>query len=328
MSLAEGSGARAPRRAPNRARVYELYGLRVRSAIPLPFPSLAGRGRATVTVRRRSAAFFARLRRRLGLGRHDGPWFRRARLPDGGEYLRWTGLFEFRVSADGCEITARSLNGASGEGFQTYLLGQVLSFALVKRGVEPLHSTAAVVDGGAVAFLGDCGYGKSTLGAAFLRAGSPVLTDDLLVLEERPEGFIAHSGPPRIKLFPKVADRLLGGAAGGRAMTHLTPKLVIPLEPPRACSRPVPLKAVYVLRPSARSRRRGRVSIRRLSPRRACMELIKNTFNPVVVEPERLARQLHLAARVASRVPVMTLAYPRGLARLSEVVAAVRRRAE
>ena len=34
---------------------------------------------------------------------------------------------------------------------------------------QPLHATAVVVGGGAVAFLGDSGYGKSTLGASFVR---------------------------------------------------------------------------------------------------------------------------------------------------------------
>ena len=59
----------------------------------------------------------------------------------------------------------------------------MLSFSLLSLGYEPLHATAVVVDGEAVAFLGDCGYGKSTLGAAFLARGFPLLTDDVLALE-------------------------------------------------------------------------------------------------------------------------------------------------
>ncbi|MFB3074256.1 MAG: hypothetical protein ACE1Z6_03640, partial [Candidatus Methylomirabilales bacterium] len=117
--------------------------------------------------------------------RSDGKnWFQHLRLPDGSDYLRWSGLFEFLVSADGRRIACRELECASPESFQTYLIGQVLSFALVKRGIEPLHSTTVVIDGKAVAFLGDSGYGKSSLGAAFLQAGYPLLTDDLLVLKE------------------------------------------------------------------------------------------------------------------------------------------------
>jgi hypothetical protein len=258
------------------------------------------------------------------VGDRAEPWFRQLRLSDGSDYLRWAGLFEFAVSPDGRVIHARAVGGST-EAFRTYLLGQVLSFALVRRGMEPLHSTTAVIDGRAVAFIGDCGYGKSTLGAACLRAGYPLVTDDLLVLAERSGEFLAQPGPPRIKLFPHVADRLLGPARGGRAMNHLTPKRVIPLAPGQAAP-PAPLRAIFVLMPSRARRERPRISIRRLSQRRACIELIRSTFNPMITEAARLERQLHLAARVAERVPMFALSYPRRLSRLPAVIDAVRAR--
>ena len=49
------------------------------------------------------------------------------------------------------------------------MLGQALSFALVKQGFEPLHATVAVVDDEAVAFLGHNAFGKSTLTGASCR---------------------------------------------------------------------------------------------------------------------------------------------------------------
>ena len=52
----------------------------------------------------------------------------------------------------------------------------------------------------AVAFLGDSGFGKSSLAAYLLSAGDRLVTDDLLLLQES-EGFLAYPGPPRIKLF-------------------------------------------------------------------------------------------------------------------------------
>jgi hypothetical protein len=271
-------------------------------------------------VRRGSARHFARLRGEAGIDL-AGPWFCRAGLPDGGEYLRWAGLFEFSVSADGATVDARALGRASIEAFGAYLLQQVLSFSLLKRGVEPLHATAVALEGRAIALLGDCGYGKSTLGAALVGSGGTLLTDDLLVLSEAPSGFRAHAGPPRIKLFPGVADRVLPGRPRGSPMNNLTAKRVIPLG--RAPIAPVPLGAIFLLvRPSTRGRG-DRITVRRLAPRRACLELIRSTFNAMVVEPPRLARQLDLAARVAARVPVFSLSYPRRLSRLPAVARAV-----
>ena len=124
--------------------------------------------------------------------------------------VRWHGVGEFLVSTDGRRITCRHQEGASLESFQVYMLGQALSFALVKQGFEPLHATVAVVDDEAVAFLGHNAFGKSTLTACFLQAGHRLLTDDLLVLQQSSSRVVAYPGPPRIKLFPQDCQPFSG----------------------------------------------------------------------------------------------------------------------
>jgi hypothetical protein len=89
------------------------------------------------------------------------------------------------------------------------MLGQALSFALVKQHLEPLHATVVEIEGEGVAFLGGSAFGKSTIAASFLSAGHRLLTDDLLVLQERAGTIWAYPGPPRIKVFPDVAGRFL-----------------------------------------------------------------------------------------------------------------------
>src|SRR5262249_39164851 len=84
-------------------------------------------------------------------------------------------LFEFLVSSDGRRIAYNPLSDSSLLAFETYLLSMVLSYALLKLGYEVLHATAVMVDGEALALLGPSGHGKSTLAAAFLSAGCPVL---------------------------------------------------------------------------------------------------------------------------------------------------------
>jgi len=303
---------------------YQLYGLSLRSHWPLPWGQERGPGRR-VELRPETRAFFARLPRRAHPPARGDAWFHHAQLPDESLYLRWSNLFEFHVSADGRRIVGRPLNGVSREAFQTYLVSQVLSFALLRQGIEPLHSTTVVVDGEAVAFLGDCGYGKSSLGAAFLRAGHRLLTDDLLVVKEEKGCFLAQPGPPRLKLFPEVARAVLGKEPAGAPMNPHTPKLVIPLGAEQTAAAAARLKAVYILASPGRRGRPKRVALRRLRPRQALLALVANTFNPVLREPERLARQFQTAARLAEVLPVKALSYPRGLARLSAVVEAVER---
>jgi hypothetical protein len=300
---------------------YLLYGLRVRSAIPLPAPQLVSSERAGIEFSEGSVALFWRVRRDAGIDATEEDWFQHARLPDGSDYLQWSGLFEFLVSADGGRIVYRELDGGSPESFQTYLLGQVLSFAVLKQGTEPLHATTVVIDGGAVAFLGGCGYGKSSLGAAFLQVGYPLLTDDLLVLKEQGDRFMAYPGAPRIKLFPDIARSLLGERVNGVPMNNETSKIVIPLDQNKTAfpGGAFPLKAIYVLTSPRSGSRSHRISIRSLSAQRAFVELIKNTFNAVIVESQRLERQFGLFTRLASWVPVRSLSYPRDLRRISQV---------
>ncbi|MFI5208205.1 MAG: hypothetical protein ACHQX4_09320 [Gemmatimonadales bacterium] len=249
-------------------------------------------------------------------------WFLYHRLEDRSTYLRWTNLFEFLVSADGRLIEYRPLARATHESFTTYLLGQVLSFSLLALGEEPLHATAIVARGRAIAFLGDGGSGKSTLGAAFLRLGYELLTDDLLALEPRGTGMSAHPGIPRIKLFPRVARAVLG-QDGGPTLNNGTSKQILPLASQRTCGRQVPLAALYVLsNPRAASRR---IRIEPLRRGEALRAVIGHSFNTIVVDRDRLANQFVLGNRLIERVPVKRLTYPRSLAALPAVCDAVLR---
>lgn len=298
-------------------RTYPAYGVRIKSAFALPCEEEARPAPPDIEIFHGSSRVFERIR-------PDGAtWFQYARQPDGAEYLRWSGLLECLVSADGRRIRCRDLNGSTSRVFETFLAGQVVSFALLKLGLEPLHATTVLVEGGAVAFLGDCGYGKSTLGAAFLQAGCRLLTDDVLVLREDSRGFCAAPGLPRIKLFPEIATTLLGERTHGTPMHHLTSKLVIPLDHHYASRVPAPLTAIYVLGPPEAGGRRPEIRLRPLAARAACVELLRGTFNLVSVEPERLRRQFDLATRLACKVPVKALAFPRTLDRLPAVRQAI-----
>jgi hypothetical protein len=185
-----------------------------------------------------------------------------------------------------------------------------------------LHSTTLTIGGEAVALMGDCGYGKSSLGASFVKAGYRLLTDDLLVVAEKGGRFMAHPGAPRVKLFPKIAKVVFGKGVQGLCLEPLTPKLIIPLDERRSHRTPVPLKAIYVLTPPG-ARVPQQVIIRQLSPRRAFLELVRNTFNMSVSEPDRLERQFALATRLATTVPVKSLSYPRELRMLADARTAI-----
>jgi hypothetical protein len=246
-------------------------------------------------------------------------WCRFAALVDGSTYVRWNGVGEFRVASDGRRIVCRPAEAASAESFQVYLLGQAVACALVKQAIEPLHATAVVVDDRAVAFLGGSAFGKSTLAASFLGAGCPLLTDDLLVARESSGGVVAYPGPPRLKLFPAIATRVLGRAAAGITMNADTAKLIVPIEPALSCDAPVPLHAVYALASPRDACRHETADISPIAPRDAFLELIAHAFDRRVTGATRRARQFAIMAQLADRIPIRRLAYPRALDRLDAV---------
>jgi hypothetical protein len=304
---------------------YCVYGITILSEIPLALPTQGHGDLARIELRTAPPAYFADATRNVPLEQVDGSWYQFARLPDRSSYARWEGVGEFLVSADGGRITCRPLDPATTESFQVYLLGQALSFALVKRGFEPLHATTVVVRGGAVVFLGESGFGKSTLAACFLAAGHRMLTDDLLMLRHTARGVIAYPGPPRIKLLPKMARKYMEQTAAGVRMNPDTEKLILPLEPSRRCHGPVPVKAIYALASPDKTSQKQGITIEPLSSRDGFLKLIENTFNYRLVDPARLGRQFTENTRLANTTPVRMLSYPRVLSRLPQVREAILR---
>lgn len=249
-------------------------------------------------------------------------WFTCRRNDDGSYYLRWSDFYDFKIDGSGARVVYRALAGSHPDILRNFLFGQVLSFSLVLQGREPLHATAVCVGGRAVAFLGDCRYGKSTLGATFVRDGYPFLTDDLLLLERRGSVLYVAPGPGRIKLNPDSAD-LLGRSARSGMLNPMTNKRAYDLEPGRLTGAPVPLAAVFAL-PSPDERESARaVKVDRLSAPQLFRVLLENSFNPYVEDSRRLERHFAFVAAIAAGSRGFALSYPNGLGHLPEIRHAV-----
>ena len=240
--------------------------------------------------------------------REEGFW-QSSIFADGSAHVVWKEHFEFAVSSDAKQVLWRKLQEVSNEVFFTYFLGQVLSYCLLTRGIEPLHATAMVVGDHAVAFLGDSGAGKSTLAATFLQKGYTLLTDDVLALDFRGESVWVRPGIARVKLNPDSADSVFYGRRS-IPMNSFTTKMIFPLNDSQHDHREVPLRALYVLPPKPS---KSRIMVRRLSGRASFLPIVQNTFNDTVVHPGRLKQQFAFAAKLASLIPIKRLSYPRRL---------------
>lgn len=298
---------------------YAAYGISIRSDAPLPLPPLTAPGLFEIGVHNSNGPIAPSIQESTGMEPNPSTALDVGSLPDGSHRVALRGVGEILVSADGRSLACHRSAGPASESFNVYLLTRALSFALVKRGWEPLHATAMAIDGKAALFLGECGLGKSTLAAAFLQAGYPLLSDDLLVLHKPHAMLLAYPGSPRIKLFPEMARRFLGDAVTGVPMNPYTHKLIVPLKDRQVCAHALPVGAIYAL--AAPSEVRGTdVSLSTLSPRQAFLTLLANTFNRAILDTARLRRQFEAAQALANTVSVKTLSYQRSLDTLPAVL--------
>jgi hypothetical protein len=91
------------------------------------------------------------------------------------------------------------------------VLDSVLFSVALLRGYEALHAGAVVTEKGALAIAAGAGGGKSTLLAELLRGGLPLFSDDVVVLDARPEAPpIARPGAP-VMTVPNSVTPLPGG---------------------------------------------------------------------------------------------------------------------
>lgn len=292
---------------------HRLYDLVVAGSRPLPAPAASGTDVDLTLVEHPDRRLPAHPQNQYGYTYH--------RLNDGSTHVSWSDLFDFIVSNDGSRIDVHAETRWHHEPVYTYLLSQVVSVALLNKGVESYHGSAVAHAGRATVLLGNCGHGKSTLTAALVREGAKLITDDLVVLKQNAGKYFVSPGAFRLKLDRATADTL-GVDWPSVPMNDGSGKHVFQVDDAQCAGFEVPLAQIIVLQPN------GEVDEPLFEPlplSEATRELLVATFNPLQADPPRLQRLLLQARTIAIAVPVLRLHAPRSLERITELVAAVQR---
>ena len=229
------------------------------------------------------------------------------------------------VDARGERVWARGAV-ADVEDTAMYLLGPVLGFVLRLRGVNCLHASAVAIDGRACAFVGASGSGKSSIAAAFARAGFRAVSDDVTPVTEGGSIFTVHPAYPRIRLWPESVHGLFGDSSRLPPLVAGWDKRCLDLASPpyRFQSEPLPLGAIYLLEPSMHE-----PAIEPVPPREAVMRIVAETYATYALDRQRRANEFDFVMRLVDRVAVRRLHRGtdfEGAARICELVAADFRR--
>jgi hypothetical protein len=288
---------------------YHAHGLRVDSDIALPLPPADpndARGNDLVLRRRPdrpvpttdpSGDPIARVCDR------NGTPFYSITGDDAGTRLRYPGMCEFAGGPGLRDVGVTLAPGRDPGVIPVLASGMLLALHLRLRGELVLHASAVGVGKAALAFVGASGMGKSTMATVMCGAGYPLLTDDVLRVQLRPDEVVVHTGSTETRLR-EAAQPLADGLASRRTADGR-----LAVAPGSFVGPPIPLAACVVPQPS---RECDRVRIRRLSGARALLLLSRFPRIPGWVQPTALAREFEQLADLVTRVVVYEARIPWG----------------
>lgn len=243
----------------------------------------------------------------------------------GKDLLSYAEVAEFQVSDRA--IRCRLLDPEYAYMVEVHLLGVVLSYWLERRGIPVLHASAVSVENRAVGFMATNRGGKSSLAISLVERGHPLLSDDLLGVQQGPSGWEAMPGFPSMRMWPDLAERVMG-----------TEWETLPLAHPRYSKRRVPVGAggfgqfldrsqplacLYLPErqdPGEAAEGVPAIRVETVPPAQAVVELVRGSFLLRIPQAAGFAPdRLRLFSDLVGRVPVRRLVYPSGFALLPEV---------
>jgi hypothetical protein len=312
------------------ASIYNVFGLTVRSNIPIPGLPLFERfcGEPDVIVHlglspRAETEGFSCFEELTYVSSYTdaagNPALRIWKTADGVFLrLRYCDGVEFWLGRKGDAIWAVWPETLTLADAATYLLGPILGRLLRLRGVTCLHASAVALDECCLVFAGDEGTGKSTTAAAFAKRGHGVLSDDVVALAESEEGFRVTPAYPHLCLWPDSVKMLYGSP---EVLPRFIPdwdKRRFPLgdHGTRFENRSLPIGAIYLL-----GDRHTDLSpyVEALPSQSALLALVADSFASTILDREMRACEFEVLGRLVATVPVRRIYPSRDPARLGEL---------
>jgi len=300
--------------------VYEAFGLRLSSEIPLPELPVAAINQGIPQGLPDSAADVEYPLAEIVIASADPRELWDELRQAGNNFVRLGNRFMFLIPEtaiycieDGVRISVAPLAGADTDKVRVYLLGTCMGALLMLRNTLPLHGSAVVIEGRAYAFLGDSGVGKSTLAAALVHRGYSFLSDDVIAVKSgQRERLPPHVMPayPQQKLWQSSIDGLGLAAGRYRPVYRETEKFAVPLpETSRFCAKPVPLGGIFELAKEASGT--AAIRPRQLSVLERLKALQLHTYRNRLIRRLGLEQwHFQMSADIAARVPMYRLPRP------------------
>lgn len=207
-------------------------------------------------------------------------------------------LFHIR---DGEVVTYDMLKPLSDDLLRSFVQGALLAAVLRQRHLLVLHGSAVSDGERAVAFLGNSGWGKSTLAEYFCQRGYELITDDVMVVTPGTETEPARIPPgvKQVRLRPASAERLVEDYEDLPLVTEISPKRLRVLK--GEDERSIPLAKLYVLQRRTSDANR----ITPLDPQQVPLHFVAHTHSTNwITDPAYIAEHFKQCTQLAKHTPV------------------------
>jgi len=262
-------------------------------------------------------------------------WIYQTTLPDGSEWLsmgkrgadfilRFAEMADFVISSDHRRIDCYPLPDTPIETIRHLFLDQVFPHLLRSHDRLALHAGAVVINGEAVAFLGESGQGKSTLCASFCHRGSQLIGDDRLLLKKENKKIFCLPSYPGVRLWDQSVSALFIEPLVS-PVSHYSRKHRLSTRDNNIpfVTEPIPLKKIYLLSPLKPSGDEDQIVVTPVAPNEAFRLLLAAAFRLNVDDHDEIRDEFNLISHILNSVRISRLSFPHEFAALPRVHQAI-----
>ncbi|MDW3196131.1 MAG: hypothetical protein R8G66_27410 [Cytophagales bacterium] len=231
--------------------------------------------------------------------------------------LTFQGLFDSMIHQDSQRIYVKMVEGSSLQEMKTHLLGTVLSFLLLNKSQFPIHASAISTDEGAILFMGHSGVGKSTTATLMMRAGFPIISDDVCLIELQKEQAWVSYAFPQVKLWEESTAYFNIPTKELEIVSNERAKYKVPLTK-KVTQNSFPIKAIFEI--DFNDQLKG-IQIRSKTTMDKLQALLKHTYRHHAVKILGLEKaHFEYCSKLIEAVPIYHLQRPKDLNLLDELV--------
>jgi hypothetical protein len=257
---------------------------------------------------------------------NDPDWFFHWESPGGSVYtscakcedgyiLRFPNLVDFIISYTFDHIYYFAESTTPDDTIRHLLLDHVIPRILGQQGKLVLHASAVILPNGkAIAFLGNSGWGKSTIASSFHNMGARLITDDCLLIEPNNGTVVGIPNYYGLRLFNDSARAIFSSEKKFSRMAHYTEKkrLIMHKKETEEIPSKVNMDAFFFLNDPDIFNDINSVEIKPVQDIEIFMKLVEKMFILDVTETKNITQQFQNKGKIInSDIDAFELHYPR-----------------